>query len=158
FMVDGLLFAGFRLRQSDSQLKPPPPSISRLNSPVHQIRAYLYARPMADLFDMRADGSWTYTAVASTILKGTNVGKVASGGGNQFAEGTDIHPLHGATYWANATKDFDFSKEDRIPPELFNRVLWKGVMGDTPYPAPHSIYSKPTADGSKTVAAVDDDD
>ncbi|MEC5409529.1 hypothetical protein VOM14_28760, partial [Paraburkholderia sp. MPAMCS5] len=41
FMVDGLLFAGFRLRQSDSQLKPPPPSISRLNSPVHQIRAYL---------------------------------------------------------------------------------------------------------------------
>ncbi len=41
-MVDGLLFAGFRLRQSDSQLKPPPPSISRLNSPVHQIRAYLF--------------------------------------------------------------------------------------------------------------------
>ncbi|WP_229517287.1 hypothetical protein [Paraburkholderia terrae] len=40
-MVDGLLFAGFRLRQSDSQLKPPPPSIARLNSPVHQIRAYL---------------------------------------------------------------------------------------------------------------------
>src|ERR1700746_3783176 len=30
-----LLVAGFRLRQSDSQLKPPPPSISRLNSPVH---------------------------------------------------------------------------------------------------------------------------
>ncbi|WP_208453787.1 hypothetical protein, partial [Burkholderia gladioli] len=32
-MVDGLLFAGFRLRQSDSQLKPPPPSILRLNPP-----------------------------------------------------------------------------------------------------------------------------
>jgi len=46
-MVDGLLFAGFRLRQSDSQLKPPPPSISRLNSPVHQIRAYL-ARTFTD--------------------------------------------------------------------------------------------------------------
>jgi hypothetical protein len=40
-MVDGLLFAGFRLRQSDSQLKPPPPSISRLNPPVHQFRLYL---------------------------------------------------------------------------------------------------------------------
>jgi hypothetical protein len=37
-MVDGLLFAGFRLRQSDSQLKPPPPSISRLKSAVHQFR------------------------------------------------------------------------------------------------------------------------
>jgi AcrR family transcriptional regulator len=32
-MVDGLLFAGFRLRQSDSQPKPPPPSIPRLNPP-----------------------------------------------------------------------------------------------------------------------------
>src|SRR5260370_3086128 len=41
FMADGLLFAGFRLRQSDSQLKPPPPSISPLNSPLHQIRAYV---------------------------------------------------------------------------------------------------------------------
>src|SRR5580692_9240190 len=41
-MVDGLLFASFRLRQSDSQLKPPPPSISRApTSPVHQNRAYL---------------------------------------------------------------------------------------------------------------------
>lgn len=118
-----------------------------------------YAKPMADVFDTKSNGSWTYTAVASTILKGTNVGNVASGiDGDQFAEGADIHPLHNATYWANATKDFDFSKEDRIPPDLFNRVLWKGVMGDKPYPVPHSIYSKVAAEGTKTVAALDDDD
>ncbi|CAB3807867.1 hypothetical protein LMG28614_06687 [Paraburkholderia ultramafica] len=118
-----------------------------------------YAKPMADVFDTRSDGRWTYTAAASTILKGTNVGNVASGiDGNQFAQGEDIHPLHDATYWANATKDFDFSKEDRIPPDLFNRVQWKGVMGDKPYPVPHSIYSKVAADGTKTVAALDDDD
>ncbi|WNC95027.1 bifunctional YncE family protein/alkaline phosphatase family protein [Paraburkholderia sp. FT54] len=118
-----------------------------------------YAKPMTDLFDTKSDGSWTYTAAASTILKGTNVGNVASGtDGNQFAQGEDIHPLHDATYWANATKDFDFSKEDRVPPDLFNRVQWKGVMGDKPYPVPHSIYSKVTADGTKTVAALDDDD
>ncbi|MBN3849691.1 bifunctional YncE family protein/alkaline phosphatase family protein [Paraburkholderia sp. Ac-20342] len=123
-----------------------------------------YAKPMADLFDTHSNGSWTYTAVASTILKGTNVGNVATGptsggnDGNQYAQGPDIHPLHGATYWANATKDFDFSKEDLIPPALFNQVLWKGVMGDKPYPTPHSIYSKVAADGTKTVAASDDDD
>jgi hypothetical protein len=114
---------------------------------------------MADLFDTKSDGSWSYTAVASTILKGTNVGNVASGtDGNQFAQGEDIHPLHDATYWADATKDFDFSREDRVPPELFNRVLWKGVMGDKPYPVSHSIYSKVAADGAKTAAAADDDD
>ncbi|WP_232231970.1 bifunctional YncE family protein/alkaline phosphatase family protein [Burkholderia sp. WSM2230] len=117
-----------------------------------------YARPMADMFDTSSNGSWTYTAVASTILKNTNVGNVASGtDGNQFAQGDDIHPLHDATYWASATKDFDFSKEDRIPPDLFNHVLWKGVMGDKPYPAPHSIYSKVAAEGTKTVASDDDD-
>ncbi|SEJ79789.1 DNA-binding beta-propeller fold protein YncE [Paraburkholderia diazotrophica] len=117
-----------------------------------------YAKPMADVFDTKSDGSWTYTAVASTILKGTNVGNVASSNGSQFAQGEDIHPLHDATYWANATKDFDFSKEDRIDPMLFNHVQWKGVMGDKPYPVPHSIYSKVAADGTKTVAAADDDD
>ncbi|MFC0401400.1 bifunctional YncE family protein/alkaline phosphatase family protein [Paraburkholderia rhizosphaerae] len=122
-----------------------------------------YAKPMTDLFDTRGNGSWTYTAVASTILKGTNVGNVATGStksgndGNQFAQGPDIHPLHDATYWADATKDFDFSKEDRIPPELFNHVLWKGVMGNKPYPEPHSIYTKVSADGSKVVATADDD-
>jgi DNA-binding beta-propeller fold protein YncE len=122
-----------------------------------------YAKPMADLFDTKSNGSWTYTAVASTLLKGTNVGNVATGttasgnDGNQFAQGPDIHPLHGATYWADATKDFDFSKEDRIPPDLFNRVLWKGVMGNKPYPVPHSIYSKVAAAGSKMVASVDND-
>jgi DNA-binding beta-propeller fold protein YncE len=123
-----------------------------------------YAQPMADLFDTRSNGSWTYTAVASTILKGTNVGNVATGAigsgndGNQYAQGADIHPLHDATYWANATKDFDFSKEDRIPPDLFNRVLWKGVMGDKPYPTPHSMYTKVADEGAKTVASTDDDD
>ncbi|KIG01925.1 phosphoesterase [Burkholderia sp. MR1] len=117
-----------------------------------------YARPMSDLFDTHSDGRWTYTAVASTILENTNVGKVVNAGGNQFAQGEDIHPLHDATYWADATKGFDFSKEDRIPPDLFNQVLWKGVMGDRPYPQPHSIYTNITPDGSKTVAAADDDD
>jgi hypothetical protein len=123
-----------------------------------------YAKPMADLFEAKGNGAWTYTAVASTILKGTNVGNVATGAtnsgndGNQFAEGEDIHPLHDAKYWADATKDFDFSKEDRIPPELFNHVLWKGVMGNKPYPEPHSIYSKVAADGSKVAAADDDGD
>jgi hypothetical protein len=29
----------------------------------------------------------------------------------------------------------DFTSEDRLPPAEFNRILWKGMMGDTPYPA-----------------------
>jgi hypothetical protein len=33
------------------------------------------------------------------------------------------------------TKDFDFADADRIDGGQFNRVLWKGIMGNKPYPA-----------------------
>ena len=36
--------------------------------------------------------------------------------------------------WAKATAGFDFSDADRVPPDKFNRVLWKGMMGGRPYP------------------------
>jgi len=32
------------------------------------------------------------------------------------------------------TVGFDFSEADQVPPALFNRVLWTGLMGDRPYP------------------------
>jgi DNA-binding beta-propeller fold protein YncE len=114
-----------------------------------------YAKPMADVFDITSDGSWDYTAVASTILQGTTVGNVATGStadgfnGNQYVAGDVVHSLHDGKYWAAVTAGMDFSKEDRIDPALFNRVLWKGVMGDKPYPVPHSIYK---------TAAIDTDD
>ena len=47
-------------------------------------------------------------------------------------------PTHGAAYWAEKTKGFDFSQEDRVPTELFNRVIWEGLMGDRPYPTERS--------------------
>ena len=30
---------------------------------------------------------------------------------------------------------FDFSDADRVPPEKFNRILWKGLMNGKPFPA-----------------------
>jgi hypothetical protein len=29
----------------------------------------------------------------------------------------------------------DFTDADRVDGALFNRILWKGLMGDKPYPA-----------------------
>jgi hypothetical protein len=29
----------------------------------------------------------------------------------------------------------DFTTEDRLDPADFNRILWKGMMGNKPYPA-----------------------
>jgi hypothetical protein len=109
-----------------------------------------YARPMSDVFDIHISPTWSYNAVASTVLQGTGLQVTLNDLGVKYAEGPVVKPTHDAAYWAEATHGFDFSKEDRVPPALFNAVLWKGMMGDKPYPAPHSVY--------KTTSVRDDDD
>ena len=95
-----------------------------------------YQAPMADVFDTTSNGKWSYNAVASTILKQTTLALADSG--VQFAEGPDILPRHDAAYWAEKTRGFDFSGEDRVPVDLMNEVMWDGLMGDKPYPTHRS--------------------
>ena len=46
-----------------------------------------------------------------------------------------VKPLHDGAWWAQATKGFNFKHPDMVNSDLFNRVLWKGIMGDDkPYP------------------------
>jgi YVTN family beta-propeller protein len=92
--------------------------------------------PMTDVFDIHSSGHWDFDAVASTLLKTTQLKpEVDNLGVQYFARGGDVKPKHDATYWAKATAGFDFSDADQVPPEKFNRVLWKGLMGRKPYPA-----------------------
>ena len=93
-----------------------------------------YQRPMVDVFDVRSSGSWSYVAEASTVLMGTAVARAPGGLGVEYAQGPVVKPKHGAGYWARATKGLDFSDADRVPPERFNRILWKGLMGTKRYP------------------------
>jgi len=105
-----------------------------------------YARPMADAFDTKSSGKWTFKAVASTLLKLTTLGldptKV------EYAAGPDLKPTHGAQYWAEKTHGFDFSGEDRVPAELYNKILWEGLKG-TPAPVAKTRFSKVEADEDK---------
>jgi YVTN family beta-propeller protein len=46
-----------------------------------------------------------------------------------------VKSLHDGAWWAQATKGFNFKHPDMVNADLFNRVLWKGIMGDDkPYP------------------------
>ena len=92
------------------------------------------AAPMADVFDTSGSGFWTYAATASTILKTTTLQVSAKENGVRYAAGPDIRPLHDAAWWAEKTRGFDFSVEDRVPVGLFNRVLWEGTKPGMPYP------------------------
>jgi hypothetical protein len=96
-----------------------------------------FQRPMAEVFDLRSSGKWTYFAEASTVLATTTLALAPTGSGNpvRFAAGPLITPKHDAAYWDAVTAGFNFSEADQVPPAQFNRVLWNGLMGGRPYPA-----------------------
>jgi hypothetical protein len=86
-----------------------------------------YARPMADVFDTHSSGKWAFAATASTLLKLTTLGLDATK--VKFAAGPDLKPTHTAQWWADKTRGFDFSAEDHVPTELYNKILWEGLKG-----------------------------
>jgi hypothetical protein len=96
-----------------------------------------FQRPMADVFDIHSKGKWTNTAEASTILASTMLALAQGSSDVRFAAGPIVTPRHDAAYWDAVTAGFDFSEADQVPPARFNRVLWTGLMGNKPYPAPH---------------------
>jgi YVTN family beta-propeller protein len=106
--------------------------------------------PMADLFDPAAAAQWRYVAVGSTLLKTTELPRGRRD--LRFVAGADRGPAHDAAYWQAATAGMDFSHADRVPRERFNHVLWTGLMGERPYPAPAKAVSVERRE------PVDDDD
>ncbi|HEX3703162.1 MAG TPA: beta-propeller fold lactonase family protein [Vicinamibacterales bacterium] len=104
-----------------------------------------FQRPMADVFDTGASGKWSFSAEASTFLATTTLASADAGGSHmRYAAGPVLQPQHDAAYWDAATEGFDFSDADQVPPEQFNRVLWKGLMGGKPYPALHGEAASST--------------
>jgi hypothetical protein len=93
-----------------------------------------FQRPMADVFDISGSGAWTYSAVTPTILGTTTLVLADAGSEIKWAEGAMIKPKHSADYWAKVMARFDFSEADNLPTGEFNRMLWKGLMGNMPYP------------------------
>jgi hypothetical protein len=106
-----------------------------------------YAQPMADVFDIHSSGKWTFNAVASTLLEPILTKATSAGGLGldpstvQFAAGPKLKPTHNAQYWEAKTRGFDFSGEDRVPTELYNKILWEGLKG-TPAPVVKTSASK----------------
>ena len=97
-----------------------------------------YQRPMADVFNTSASGFWSFTAIASRYLANTTLMLAENPSEVQFAEGPDVTPTHDAAYWQHVSRGFDFSDADRVPPALYNEVLWNGLMEGVPYPAQRS--------------------
>jgi DNA-binding beta-propeller fold protein YncE len=86
------------------------------------------AAPMADAFNT-ASSKWSFTAIVPASLYNTNLPLTAPVGM------VVPRPTHTGEYWARVTKGMDFTSEDRMDFAQYNHILWKGLMGNKPYPA-----------------------
>jgi hypothetical protein len=86
------------------------------------------AQPMADIFDT-TPSTWSFTATVPAGLYSTKLPLTAPVGM------VVPKPTHTGEYWARATKGMDFTSEDRMDFAEYNHILWKGLMGNKPYPA-----------------------
>jgi hypothetical protein len=91
---------------------------------------------MADVFSTR-HAAWTYKARVPSILRTTKLPLPATTPQKKTA--VSAGPDRDAAYWAENTKGFDFSAEDKLDSDRFNLVLWNGLKGDDqPYPSGRS--------------------
>lgn len=88
------------------------------------------ARPMADVFTTTPDLKWTFKAAPSAYLYGTDLPLPPKPAGLVVPQST-----YDAAYWAKATEGMDFSSEDKFNFADYNRILWRGLMDNKPYPA-----------------------
>jgi hypothetical protein len=87
------------------------------------------AAPMSDIFDP-AVTTWSYKPIVPDVLRSTRLPLPPAD------HAYDARPRRSAKYWSKVMAGQDFSGPDRIDPVAFNRALWRGLMGNAPYPVP----------------------
>jgi DNA-binding beta-propeller fold protein YncE len=85
------------------------------------------ATPMSDIFNT-TPSPWSFTAIPAAILYCTSLPLPSPALPCNS-------PTPDAKYWARVTRGMDFRDADRVDDDTFNRVLWRGMMGNRPYPS-----------------------
>jgi DNA-binding beta-propeller fold protein YncE len=89
------------------------------------------ARPMADIFDVHQT-IWNFDAKPSSVLAKTEL-PLSKTARHAAESAAPVKVSHDSRYWAQKTQGFDFTQEDRVDADLFNRIVWQGLM-DRAYP------------------------
>ncbi len=95
--------------------------------------------PMTQVFDLN-QSNWTYTPAVPELLRTTELPLPARTGAasDRSLLLAESRNRHNAAWWQKRLGGMDYSEEDKLDTPRFNRVLWKGLMGDQPYPARRS--------------------
>ncbi len=98
------------------------------------------ATPMSEVFDRSlSPRTFKYTAKVPEILRSTSLPVPAATASNTVAHPLSMamlakHHRHGAAYWERVMRGQNFDREDALDTPRFNRALWRGIMGNRPYP------------------------
>ncbi len=97
--------------------------------------------PMRAIFDLNQTG-WTYQPIVPGLLRTSQLPLPPATAENSLpaskrvlAFARDKHP---ASYWQKKLGDMDYDEEDKLDTPRFNHELWKGLMGNRPYPKQRS--------------------
>jgi hypothetical protein len=91
------------------------------------------AEPMWELFEKRLR-PWPYDAIVPEPLRGTSL-PIAAAQAPVRKSALSAGPARDARWWESAMAGLDFTREDALDSDRFNRVLWAGLKGDdAPYP------------------------
>jgi len=91
------------------------------------------AHPMTAVFDttLLPTAPWPFVAATpSAYLYATRLPLPPAAADMVVPKST-----HDAKYWARVTRGLDFRDADLVNGTLYNRILWRGMMGNKPYPA-----------------------
>jgi hypothetical protein len=93
--------------------------------------------PMTDVFDLN-QWIWSYSPVVPDILRTSDLPLPAITAENSLPRTPWVlaysKDKHTADYWQRKLGDMDFEEEDKLDTPRFNREIWKGMMGNKPYP------------------------
>jgi DNA-binding beta-propeller fold protein YncE len=96
------------------------------------------AAPMADVFTMDYK-PWSYAARVPVVLRTTQLPlppAASSAGEDKTADPAHAHPRHTVAWWAAHSRGQNFSVEDDLDTDRFNRALWLGLAPKgAPFPA-----------------------
>ena len=97
------------------------------------------APPMTEVFS-RTTTNWDFHAIVPEILRSTQLPLPAKTVHNSLKPDAlsafYAKPRHDASYWAEKTTGFNFSRADQLDAPKYNLIQWQGVVGESlPYPA-----------------------
>ena len=85
------------------------------------------AAPMTAVFDLKQSPDWNFTAIASPVLRDTKLPIPEAAFAISHADAGCA--MRSSGYWQAAMAGQDFSVEDHLDTDAFNKALWTGLSG-----------------------------